>query len=153
MAAAKTDEEKRAIVDEICEKIISNNISLRKATEDNRPISKSTFLDWCSENKGFADQYARAMVARSDAMADEILEIADESANDWQIDPETGKEYINHEVVQRSRLKIDTRKWLMGKMAPKKYGDKLDVTSAGEQIKPNVIYLGTGLPPADEATS
>lgn len=141
MAAARTEEEKQCIVNEVCEKIIAGNISLRKATEGDKPVSKSTFLLWCSENKQFADQYARAMDARTDAMADEILDIADDASNDWQINPETGKEYINTEVVQRSRLRVDARKWLMSKMAPKKYGDKVDVTSAGEKVGSPVINL------------
>lgn len=134
-------EEKQAIVDEICDKIVANNISLRKATEGNTPISKSTFLDWCRENNNFADQYARAMEARADAMADEIIAIIDDSSNDWTIDPKTGKEYQNSEAVQRSRLRYDGRRWLMGKMAPKKYGDKVDVTSAGKQIAAPVIIF------------
>jgi hypothetical protein len=52
------------------------------------------------------------------------------------------KEVVNNEVVNRSKLRVDTRKWLMAKMKPKVYGDKVDVTSDGKQIKGNTIMFG-----------
>ena len=71
-------------------------------------------------------------------MADEIIDIADEGVNDLMTvvygDEEYEKE--NKEVVNRSRLRVDTRKWLLSKLIPKKYGDKIDVTSGGERIQP-----------------
>jgi hypothetical protein len=67
-------------------------------------------------------------------MADEILEISDHREEDHT--PFTGMN-----VVQRDRLRIDTRKWLLSKLEPKKYGDKVDVTSGNEPIKQNLTII------------
>jgi hypothetical protein len=71
-------------------------------------------------------------------MAEDILDIADDGTNDWiEREREDGStfEVINNEVIQRSKLRVETRKWLMAKTKPKKYGDKLDLTSAGEKLQ------------------
>ena len=57
------------------------------------------------------------------AMADETLEISDDGTNDWMKDNEGYK--VNGEHVARSRLRVDTRKWLLSKALPKIFGDKL----------------------------
>ena len=60
-----------------------------------------------------------------------MLEIADDGTNDWieRQNARSGETYIalNDEAISRSRLRVEARKWLMGKMKPKKYGDKIDV--------------------------
>lgn len=62
-----------------------------------------------------------------EAMAEEILEISDNTEND-----RTELGLVNHENINRSRLKVDTRKWLMSKLAPKRYGEKVqtDIVSS-----------------------
>ena len=67
-------------------------------------------------------------------MADEMLEIADDGSNDWMLRNGSGKELhgLNGEHIQRSRLRLDTRKWLLSKALPKIYGDKLPVESNTE---------------------
>jgi hypothetical protein len=67
---------------------------------------------------------------QADALFDEALEIADDAAGDWSTDKD-GKRVLDHEHVQRSRLRVDTRKWAAGKMAPKRYGDKMQHTGDG----------------------
>jgi hypothetical protein len=66
------------------------------------------------------------MQARTEAMAHEIEQIADDGSRDTYEDAE-GNVKVDHDVIARSRLRVDTRKWLMSKLQPKKYGDKLDV--------------------------
>ena len=63
---------------------------------------------------------------------------------------ENGNPRINHDVIQRDRLRVDARKWMLGKMQPKKYGDKLDVTSDGEKISTTIINLGSGVKPQED---
>ncbi len=63
---------------------------------------------------------------QADALFDEALEIADDASGDWTADKD-GKKTLDHEHVQRSRLRVDTRKWAAGKLAPKRYGDKLNL--------------------------
>ena len=66
-------------------------------------------------------------------MADEILDIADSSEGDLYVD-DNGDTKIDGNTVQRARIQIDARKWLMSKMAPKKYGDKIQV--GGDENNP-----------------
>lgn len=97
---------------------------------------KSTVMRWLAKYPEFRDQYAGAREAQADYYAEEILEIADDGSNDW-MERKRGDETIeveNHEVLNRSRLRVDTRKWLMARMSPKKYGDKL--THAGDPENP-----------------
>lgn len=102
---------------------------------------KATILRWVASDapylKGFHDQYARAMDHRVEQMADELLDIADDGRNDWE-ERETarGEKYqvVNQEAALRSKIRIETRKWLMGKLKPKKYGDS--VTLKGDEENP-----------------
>jgi hypothetical protein len=93
--------------------------------DEDMPASSSVFL-WLQKHPEFTEQYARAAAARADAFAEEIIEISDDGRNDFAEDGD-GHETTNHDVIARSRLRVDTRKWLMARMAPKKYGDRLDI--------------------------
>lgn len=64
-------------------------------------------------------------------MADEIIEISDDSSGDVIVDDE-GNTRTDAERVARSRLRVDTRKWMLSKMLPKIYGDKIETTHKGE---------------------
>lgn len=68
-------------------------------------------------------------------MAEDIIDISDESSRDF-IETEDGRMIPNTEAIQRSKLRVDTRKWLMAKMKPKKYGDKMEVDNTHRIITP-----------------
>lgn len=99
--------------------------------------SKSAVMRWLHAQPSFRDQYARAKEIGIEAIAEDILDIADDAKNDWMerhgSDGENTGWQLNGEHVQRSRVRIDARKWLLSKLAPKKYGEKLqqEVTGAG----------------------
>ena len=101
---------------------------------------KSTVFRWLRINKEFRDQYEIAKQESADAMAEEVLDIADDGTNDWieKLDKDGAVigEVLNSEHVQRSRLRIDTRKFLMAKMKPKKYGEKVDLNVGGQGDNP-----------------
>ena len=63
-----------------------------------------------------------------------MIDIVDNNTNDVNV-LEDGKEVVNNDVIQRSRLRYDARKWLVSKLNPKKYGDKIDMTTGGEKIQ------------------
>jgi len=91
---------------------------------------KRTVKRWLAEKPSFQEQYARAKEEMAEHFAEEILEIADDGSNDWiEREVESGKliKVADHEHIARSRLRVDTRKWLMSKLLPKKFGEKLDV--------------------------
>jgi Bacteriophage Sf6, terminase small subunit-like len=84
-------------------------------------------------DEAFSQQYARAKQRQADRFAEELLEIADEGRNDWierELPGGSTLRVADHEHIQRSRLRVDTRKWLMSKMLPKKYGDSVALTGA-----------------------
>lgn len=97
-----------------------DGLSLRKACEA-AGVNKSTFLLWVDGDKALADQYARAREAMLDAQAEELDEIGDDAAK-----AETAVE------VAGLRLKSDNRKWLLSKLAAKKYGDKVETVLSGD---------------------
>ncbi len=106
--------------------------TLRAICRDEAMPDKATVLRWLADKTktDFRDQYAHARDMQADALFDEALEIADDVSGDWSTDKD-GKKVLDHEHVQRSRLRVDTRKWAAGKMAPKRYGDKLQHTGDG----------------------
>lgn len=123
--------------DRICEEIADGR-SLRSICLDENMPGKSTVFRWLAADEVFRDQYARAREAQSDALFDEILDIADDGSNDWmeRHDDEGGNIgwRENGEALNRSKIRIDARKWMAGKLRPKVYGDKLDVAHSGAVI-------------------
>lgn len=100
----------------------------------------STFMAWINDDPSVEKRYARAKEAQADLLAEEIIEIADDGRNDWmeENDPDNPGWRVNHENINRSRVRIDTRKWLAGKLRPKRYGEKVtnEITGAdGGPIK------------------
>ncbi len=100
----------------ICMAIVEGK-SLRSIAKIEGMPSVGTILRWLNKYKEFQLQYARAKEEQTTSMAEDILEIAE------QYSPES--DILTPDLVQRARLRIDTRKWLMSKMAPKKYGEKV----------------------------
>jgi len=128
----------------ICERIADGE-PLRSVCRDAVMPDKSTVLRWLGndENAEFRDQYARAREMQADGLFDEALEIADDVSDDWTEDKD-GKKVFDHEHVQRSRLRVDTRKWAAGKLAPKVYGDKMQHTGDGGgpiRVRPDLSKL------------
>lgn len=111
--------------------------SLRQALEGY--LSSSTFYQWIDEDEEKAKRYARACEARADKMFDELIDIADKQGQDVIGEDDFGNPIINHNIIARNRLQVEARKWALSKLAPKKYGDKLDVTSDGERINIPII--------------
>lgn len=114
---------------------LSNGMSLRKACAKPGMPAKAQVFKWLSLSNeelwrdDFRDQYARAKQESADAMADELLDIAEEPL----LKDDNGK--LVNAAIQRNKLRIDTRKFLMAKMKPKIYGDKMDLTTDGEKIE------------------
>lgn len=104
--------------------------TLRKACRD-LGLDPATILRWTKDYSEFSKQYADARQVGYQLLADEILEISDDSNGDVIVDDE-GNARTDAERVARSRLRVDTRKWMLSKMLPKIYGDKIETTHTGE---------------------
>lgn len=126
---------------EICKRI-SDGESMRKIVKDNKMPSSSSIFRWLldSEYKSFWEQYEKARNIQAELMFEELIEIAD----------------ANKQDVMRDRLRVDTRKWYLSKVLPKKFGDNknLDITSDGKPIVlPSEVIDKNGLSPSTESDS
>ncbi len=135
MEQAERDEKAQAIVADIAD----TGKSLRSVCESNE-VKPSTFLLWVSNDSALAEQYARAMQVRADTHFSEIVEISDkqeigtvETAKEW------GTEIKTADMVEHRRLRIDARKWVIARMNPRKYGDKLEL--AGNTESPLTVVV------------
>ena len=108
--------------------------------------AESTVRAWVLDDiDGIAAKYARARELQAEFWADDMLRIADESREGVKTkETDKGTEITTGDMVERARLQIDSRKWLLSKLLPKKYGDKLDVTSGGERITVTINAPGGG---------
>lgn len=142
---AYSAEQKEKLFESIFESI-ENGKSLRKALKENN-LSSSTFFIWLEENEEKSKQYARASELRAEALLDEMMEIVDDTSSDFiEMHIEKGSESEillekkpNYELIQRSRLRYDARKWLISKLNPKKYGDKVELEQKITQEVPTII--------------
>ena len=96
----------------------------------NAGIAPKTIFAWRLQHADFGELYARAKAAQMDYFAEELIEIADDGSNEW-IEREGKPALLNREHVQRSQLRVDTRKWLMSKLAAQQYRDRQELTGPG----------------------
>lgn len=103
--------------------------------------AESTVRSWAIDKENpFSAQYEKARLAGYGRMADELLDIADDGTNDYvERERENGTKHVvfDSEHVQRSRLRVDTRKWLLSKALPKVYGDKIETTNKVQAVDEN----------------
>lgn len=139
------------LANEICNRIAQGESLKRICESDQDMPNASTVHAWVIEDKGadelgnngFSNKYARARAIQAENMFDEILDISDDGSNDYMTITKGDNEYNveDREVTNRSKLRVDSRKWYLSKVLPKKFGEKLDVTSDGKQIKGNTIVF------------
>lgn len=115
--------------DEVFSRIMSGESLSSICRDQGMPTRKSFFL-WVAQDEELRARYESALFARSYVMVDELLEIADSEV------PETGDGKKDWQAIQKHKLQVDTRKWLLSKLAPKKYGEKLEVS--GDPANPLV---------------
>lgn len=127
------------IADVICERL-ANGESLRRICRDDDMPEMRTVMRWLNAREEFCQQYVRARELQAECIFDEMAEIADDGTNDWMASnaPDCEGYKLNGEHVQRSKLRIDARKWMLAKMAPRKYGDKqqIDHVSSDGSMQP-----------------
>lgn len=119
------------IADYLCEQLSTSNKAtstiLAELGKSSDTVGVTTIYKWLRANEDFAKDYARSKEEQADFLAEEIIEIADDSSLDVEVS-EDGKAVVKGENIQRARLRVDTRKWIASKLKPKKYGDKIEQT-------------------------
>lgn len=111
---------------------ISNGKSLRQIAELENYPSIEAMRVWLIKYPDFAVQYAHARDEQADYYADEILATIENAPS-------------SRDEIERAKVKVEALKWIASKLKPRKYGDKLDVTSDGERIE-QPIYGGMSVP-------
>lgn len=118
--------------------------SVRQITLLKHMPAESSIYRWLMQHDNFRKNYEIAKGLQAYRFGEELLEIADDSRNDWieREDARTGKVTLvpNQELVERARLRVHARQWLMAKHAPRKYGDKVELEHSGK-IDSNVMVL------------
>jgi len=117
-----------AQAEDICEHIAGGRSLVSWCAVESRP-SYTSVMRWLQANQEFREMYACARQDQADFLAEEIVQIADDGLNDTY-ETEDGPR-TNQDVIARSRLRVDARKWYASKLAPKKYGDKVETTLTG----------------------
>ena len=112
------------LAEELCERLIAGE-SLRRICQDERMPGLRTVHRWLAdgEHEDFLREYRAARELQGDLLAEEAVEIADDRAGDWITDAE-GRQALDSEHVQRSRLRVDIRKWAAARMSPRRWGDR-----------------------------
>jgi hypothetical protein len=115
------------LADIICSELMLGK-SLRTVTQPEGMPSIVTIFAWMRIHPEFLNQYTRAKQESADAMAEDILYLADSTEQD-------------KDAINKTRLQVDTRKFLMAKMKPKKYGDSsaLDITTKGKELPAPIL--------------
>lgn len=133
---------------EICEMVATTSKGIKTLCKENPHWPNSdTIYRWLGKFKEFSDLYARAKRQQVEVIIDEILTIADDTSNDSVVNNE-GRLVVDHEHINRARLRIDTRKWLAAKLVPRLYGA---VNEAPVNLNfPNDLSNGTTLLPMSE---
>ena len=126
------------LAEAVCHRIAEGESLRELCADDDMPCVSTVSLWIVQDREGFSAQYARARQAQALQWAEDVLRIADNESKDWFVD-EDGNLIIEREQVQRSRLRVDSRKWLLSKVLPKVYGDK--VTLAGDNEAPLEVIV------------
>lgn len=131
--------------DLICAELVTPR-SLSSVCRDEGMPNKRTVLRWLRIHEEFQKLYSIAVLERADSVFEDMFEIADDARNDFMEETNadgkpSGVYRFRKEHVQRSRLRIETRKWALARMNPKKYGDKMTAELTGSEGGPIKVEL------------
>ena len=119
------------LASDICRRLSLGESARQICRDDAMPVM-STLMKWLTETDKviFSEQYARARDCQADYYADEIIDIADELGDD-----------VDSNAINKAKLRIDSRKWKVARMSPRKYGDKqqIDHTSSDDSFRPDTV--------------
>lgn len=139
LSTTYSEEDRQRIISHVLAELSGGRAVSRILREDEGMPNKSTFWKWHFDDPDLQEKVARARENGVESVMDETIEIADDATNDWRKrnhGDDDDEDVLNHEHVSRSKLRIETRHKYAQMIAPRKYGQKLDLTSGGEKIKP-----------------
>lgn len=112
------------LADYTCLVISTHTIGIPRLCAKYKELPSDTAIyEWRIKHPEFAVKYAQAKLKQAELLAEEILDISDDSSQDFTSKDKDGNPMFNSEAVARCRLRVDTRKWLASKLLPKAYGN------------------------------
>lgn len=120
---------RKAIQEKILERLMKGE-HLTAICRDSEMPSLETVYRWLRTNAEFAERYSFSREVAAQVMCDEIIEIADDSGDDW-IDGWDGRK-LNRDAIERSKIKIDARKWTLATTMPHKFGNRTNIEVSGK---------------------
>lgn len=122
------------LADRICEELATGRALTRICKEEDWCPDEATVFRWLARYPEFREKYAEARQLGAERRAVEILAIADEEP--MMVTDQNGVTRVDTGWVQWQRLRVDSRKWELSKLLPKKYGDKIDLNHGGQADNP-----------------
>jgi hypothetical protein len=132
-----------ALASELCARIASGR-SLRSVCLDADMPGMTTVFRWMPDHPAFRQQYDEAIEARAQVMFDELVELADTPfEGETVVETDDGRREVKRgDMLGHRRLQVDTRKWILARMSPRKYGDKVGVEHSGT-VSLEALVLGS----------
>lgn len=128
------------IADKLCESIAMGSSMVKACSAEGMPAPRTVYK-WLREKEGFLQNYEHAKEDQADLFAEEVVEISDNAQGDY-IEVEGCPQLVS-ENIQRSRLRVDARKWTASKFKSKRYGDKIQQEiTAPEGVVFNMSFGG-----------
>ena len=130
-----------ALAAEICDRLANGETLTSICTDDHMP-ERRTVLRWKVDIEGFSSRYARAREEQRELWQDEMLDMADDGRNDW-MEREIGRDktivVLNKEAVDRSKLRVHSRQWLLARLNRDTFGDKVEQTHKADEVFLNIL--------------
>ncbi len=126
----------------ICARLAAGEPLVKMCRDESMPGVTSVYR-WLASNEVFREMYTRAREDQADTLADEIITIADESQMGTKTTTRTNgvTDTVTGDMVERSKLRVDARKWIASKLKPKKYGEFMRQEHSGTDGKPMEIKI------------
>jgi len=123
-----------SIAREICERMSEGEV-LKQILRDEHMPDRKTVMNWLRARPEFDAEYIRAREQMMDVWAEEVVEISEDGTNDWMERELAAGRIVtvtNNEAVARSKLRVDSRRWLLSKLRPETYGDSQRIDLKGK---------------------
>lgn len=144
------------LADEICE-LMANGMTLREVCRREGMPKYPTVVYWATHDvDGFQERYMAARRIQASMWYDEMVDIADDKSDDWvETQGRDGKLRLvpNRDVIERARLRIDARKWVVARAHPEAYGEKTQIMHSGKIAGASQPVVVAGMTAKEAATA
>lgn len=137
---ARPSEFDQSIADQLCAWLAEGRSLNKFCALEGNPAA-TTIRRWKEQSAEFRSQYAQARLDQYYFWADQIVDISDDGVNDTYLD-DKGNVRTDHDVIHRSKLRVESRKWLLSKRLPAEFGDQ--VSASDQKVEPKTLVFKRG---------